>query len=135
MAIIEWSDSFSVGNATIDSQHKKLFHLLDSIFVAMKAGKAKEIINPSIDELINYTETHFKTEEDLFEKHGYPDAVAHNREHKLFVDKVVGIAAKVKAGKMVLSVEITSFLKDWLVNHINGTDQKYAKFLIEKGEK
>jgi len=26
-----------------------------------------------------------------------------------------------------------SFLRDWLVNHINGSDKKYSAFFIEKG--
>ena len=29
--------------------------------------------------------------------------------------------------------DLTQFLKTWLIDHINGTDQKYAPFLHEKG--
>ena len=28
-----------------------------------------------------------------------------------------------------------NFLKDWLINHINGTDKEYSSFLIGKGVK
>ena len=27
------------------------------------------------------------------------------------------------------------FLRDWLINHINGTDKRYSSFLIDKGVK
>jgi len=28
-----------------------------------------------------------------------------------------------------------NFLRDWLINHINGTDKQYSSFLIDKGVK
>ena len=31
--------------------------------------------------------------------------------------------------------EALGFLKDWLINHINGTDKQYSQFLIDKGVK
>jgi hemerythrin len=135
MALIEWNDSYSVGNNTFDAQHKKLFALLDNIFEAMKTGKGKEVIGPVLQELKNYTVTHFSAEERLMEKHNYPDMASHIKQHKAFVDKVADITTKYNAGKMVMTIEISSFLKDWLVNHIQGVDRKYKDFFISKGEK
>jgi hemerythrin len=37
------------------------------------------------------------------------------------------------AGDATVAMELMDFLKDWLVNHINGTDRKYVPFLKGKG--
>lgn len=134
MAIVEWNNSYSVGIEKFDSQHKKLFQLLDMIFEAMKAGKGKSVIGPVLDELQDYTVTHFVEEEVLMKKYNYQDIEAHIFEHKAFVDKVKKTNEKYQSGKMVLTIEISSFLKDWLVNHIQGVDQKYTDFFHKKGE-
>jgi hemerythrin len=51
------------------------------------------------------------------------------------VAQVVDIQNKFKAGEAMVSMELMTFLKDWLVNHIQGTDKKYSSFLRGKGVK
>lgn len=135
MSIVEWKDEYSVGIEQFDSQHKKLFKLLDMIFEAMKDGNANELIGSVLDELTDYYKTHFADEEILMEKYKYPDIENHKFEHKTFADKVSKINMKYQTGKMVLTIEIASFLKEWLVNHIQGLDQNYTDFFQAKGEK
>jgi hemerythrin len=36
-------------------------------------------------------------------------------------------------GRMMLSIEIIDFMKDWLLNHIQGSDKKYSALFNEKG--
>lgn len=135
MPLIEWKEKYSVGIEKFDNQHKKLFQLLDLIFEAMKEGKGKSILAPVLAELQNYIVIHFADEEVLMNKYNYPDMASHIKEHKVFIDKVQKTNEKYQAGNMVLTLEISSFLRDWLVNHIQGIDQKYANFFLNIGER
>jgi len=135
MALIEWDETFSVKVAGIDKQHQKLVSMTNELHDAMKQGKGKSIMSNIIIELINYTKTHFQTEEKYFEEFGYPEKDSHKKEHSDFVNKVKEFKNDFDNGKLGLSIEIMSFLSNWLRNHIKGTDKKYSKFFNEKGLK
>ena len=135
MPCMTWKDSMSVGVPSIDEQHKKLVGMLNELFEGMNVGKGKEVLGRIPDKLISYTATHFKYEEELFDKTSYPDAFNHKKEHAALVKQVLDTQAKYKAGAMALSVEVGYFLSDWLTNHIMGTDRKYGSHLTAKGIK
>lgn len=135
MALANWRDEFSVKVAEIDKQHKKLFDYINEIHEAMKAKKTNEELGKIIEKLTNYTVDHFKTEERYFERFNYPNTAVHKVEHQVFVEKVNKFREDFSKGKMLLSLEIVNFLKDWLINHIQGTDQQYSSFLNEHGIK
>jgi hemerythrin len=133
MPFMTWNDNMSVGIPSIDEQHKKLVGMLNELSDAMKVGKDKEVLGPILDGLINYTATHFKYEEDLFDKTRYPEAFVHKREHEALVKQVLDIQSKYKAGAFALSIEVGDFLKKWLTNQILGTDKKYGPHLTSNG--
>ena len=135
MALIKWDDSFSVKVAEIDRQHQKLISMINELNDAMKQGKGKDILGKIVNGLISYTATHFKTEENYFERFGYPDADQHKKEHIAFVQKVSDFKNGFEKGKLSLSIEVMNFLSDWLQNHIKGTDKKYSQFFNGKGLK
>ena len=126
MALITWNEDYSVKIEAMDKQHIILVDLINQLFDALKAGKAKDEMGKILQALIDYTVTHFKSEEAWMEKHGYADMVGHKQEHQKFVDKVVQFQADFNSGKATVSYDIMNFLKDWLVNHIQGTDKKYS---------
>jgi hemerythrin-like metal-binding protein len=79
-SLFVWNDSYSTGIREIDAQHKKLVDILNALYDAMGKGRA---ISPLANarRAYQYTVVHFATEERLFKLHGYPDALAHKREH------------------------------------------------------
>ncbi|EKD27068.1 MAG: hypothetical protein ACD_79C00896G0004 [uncultured bacterium] len=135
MAFIDWTDSLSVGINLIDEQHKKLVGLVNSLYDAMKVGKGNDVLGKILEELIEYTKYHFSTEEELMKKHLYPKFLDHKKEHDALTKAAVDLAKQHKEGAMLLSMKVNTFLKDWLTNHIMGTDKKYSPFFIEKGLK
>jgi hemerythrin len=135
MSLLTWDESFSVKVAEIDAQHQRLFEMINQLYDAMKAGKGKEVISEVLDGLVEYTQVHFATEEKYFDEFHYEHTLAHKLAHKKFVDKVSLFKAQYEAGNQSLSIEIMKFLKEWLTNHIKGTDQQYAGCFQEHGLK
>ena len=87
----------------------------------------------ALDAVVDYTKYHFQREEELMAKHDYPLLEAHKAEHERMIAKVGGyISSYEKTGHKALE-DLGDFLKDWLVNHINGTDKAYGPFLNERG--
>ena len=133
MSLFNWSDSYSVKVAELDNQHKELINILNELYDAMSARKGNEVLGSVITKLSNYTRLHFATEEKYMEKYSYPGYAEQKKEHDLFLVKVQEFQKGFQAGELMLSMEVSTFLKNWLINHISGVDKKYGPFFNEKG--
>lgn len=133
MSLFQWNDSYSVNISSIDEQHKTLFWLINKLHNARMEGKGSDVIGEILKELIKYTQSHFALEEQFMKKHNYPEYEQHKAIHDDLVKKVLDVKAKFEKGDNNLSGEVFSFLRDWLVNHIQGTDKKYAPYLKKQG--
>jgi hemerythrin len=135
VALIQWDSSFSVKVAEIDRQHQKLVFIVNELNDAMKHGQGKDVLGDIVNGLITYTATHFHAEEKYFHRFGYPEIDSHKKEHAAFVTKVSEFKDGFEKGTLGLSVEVMTFLSDWLKKHIKVTDMKYSQFFNEKGLK
>lgn len=133
MALLSWNANYSVNVREIDDQHKNLVRLLNDLHDGMRVGKGKEILKPILDELVNYTVYHFNHEEKLFTSTGYPEIIKHKAEHTNLIQQVNRLKSDLESGKTVLTMEVMNFLKDWLNNHIVGSDKKYSSHLNSNG--
>ncbi|MFP4366254.1 MAG: bacteriohemerythrin [Bacteroidales bacterium] len=133
MAYFEWDENLSVKISSIDDQHKKLVEMINVFYQNIKDNSGNDQISKLVRGMKDYTRQHFSTEENYMRKFNYPDYDAHKKEHDMFITKVNELEDKLNQGKMVLSFEITKFLKEWVKNHIQGTDKKYSDFFVSKG--
>jgi hemerythrin-like metal-binding protein len=127
-----WDDSFSVNVREIDLQHQKLIEMINEFYehVGKDSGQAFRTL---LDSLVEYTQYHFSTEEKYFKRFAYPDDSSHTEMHKNFTAKVLDVRNRLNQGKFVVSLEITTFLKDWLTHHIKESDKAYGKFFNDHG--
>jgi hemerythrin-like metal-binding protein len=85
----------------------------------------------ALNATVRYAENHFKTEEDYFQKYGYPKFLEHNKEHEGFVEEIFSMVDGLEEGTLTLA-GITMHLKDWFSDHLLNTDQQYKEFFAEK---
>lgn len=132
MAFMDWSESMSVGIFSIDTQHKKLVEMINTLHSALREGKSAEIAGRIVAQMKSYAFSHFAHEEKCMSQTGYPGLVGHQKEHAAFVQQVQDVTS----GKVVMTtIELIEFLKKWLAQHIQGTDKKYGPHLKAKGVK
>jgi hemerythrin-like metal-binding protein len=142
MPLISWNDSMSVNIEEIDSQHKNLVEIINTLFDAMKAAKGYDVLDEVLNKLIDYVHYHFETEETYFDKFEYSDSQIHKDEHKYFTEQVGEFKKAFVEGELTrnegdtpLTVGLWKLLKDWFVNHVLIFDKKYAPLFKENGLK
>lgn len=133
MSLFKWDERLSVGVSEFDAQHKELVGYVNKLNDAMMQGRGKNIVSEVLDELIKYTESHFRAEEIKMETYGYPEYARHKAEHTLLIEKVQAFKRDFEAYKTSLTLELMQFLRQWVMDHIMKTDKRYSAFFNEKG--
>lgn len=123
---IEWSAALEIGNGAIDRQHKKLFDLA----AEMVGDRDHMRVMRTLASLSDYVVVHFRDEEAMLEKVGYPALAAHKKLHDDFRARLAKLYAN--AGGMTLdqiAEQVRQLINEWLAKHIMVADREYAKFL------
>ena len=133
---IQFDESLTVYIKHIDKQHKCLIDIINNVEISIKRCKSIYIVEDLLNELKNYAEHHFSSEEELFKEYKYPEADEHIIEHRQFIDTINMFYDEYKNGKeskIILLRGIYSFLYEWINNHIRIFDKQYSKYLKDRG--
>jgi len=130
--VLEFKPEYSVGVARIDAQHRKLFQWVNELEQAMRQGRGRDVLEKVLGGLVAYTREHFAAEEELMLKTGYPELAQHKAVHDGFIRRVAEFQQRHQAGELGLSVELVSWLGDWIRNHVLGMDKRYAPHMAAR---
>lgn len=133
-----WKKEYELGIQVIDEQHKRLFAIGEESDQLIKNSRGSEIpisqILDLIKRLVEYTEYHFETEEQLMQAYGYSDFAAHKTEHISFVNYLTAINLKeVHDDQTAFLQYIVNYLAEWVRHHITTIDFMYRDFLKQNG--
>jgi hemerythrin-like metal-binding protein len=126
--LIRWNDSLGTGIKIFDDQHKKLFEMLNDIFTAIIEQNSKPLIKPIVEGLIDYTNFHFKAEEQAMIAADYKEYELHKSYHDQLLVKVRRFQDEYNSG-VNITTELFNFLKEWILVHIMKEDKKYGPYL------
>jgi hemerythrin len=129
--IFPWREQYSVHIPQIDGQHQQLVALINDLHAAMLQGNGNQALGRILTELVRYAESHFAYEEALLQQRGYSGLAAHRGEHRLLSGQIRELQEQFRAGKLLMTIQVMTFLKEWLANHILTRDMQYARELAK----
>ena len=132
---VQWTPKLDLRVPAIDRQHRRLCDYINDLYRAMKNNRTGVELQAIVKKLRDYTASHFSDEEKIFVPSQYPGTKEHKAIHRKFVAKLDEFEAQLKNGTATVSMDLLSFLKDWLINHIAGTDPTYLPYIQDMVEK
>lgn len=130
MDFLQWMERMSVNVDVLDDDHKKLIDLINRTHALVERGGDRDQLSAILKELINYTEYHFRREEDMMQAVDYPDFESHRNVHSLLVAKVREYEKQLHNNFDSFDPMILlEFLSRWLMKHILHEDRKYKPYL------
>ncbi|EDO8400917.1 bacteriohemerythrin [Campylobacter jejuni] len=123
----KWDKTFSVHNAKIDEQHKKLFELAGKVEYLIDKPVYKDDVKALLAEFFNYMKDHFNDEEKYMKLIGYPDLEEHKRIHKEIIQSMIELIKNIKSTND-LKEKLYLAVKKWLLEHILYEDMKVEQY-------
>ena len=117
-----WQDAYSVGDAAIDMQHKRIIDILNLLYDLLHSDAVgsdfDEGLKNVFSELHTYVAEHFAYEEARMAESDYPaaDQAAHRATHAKLIARVSEFEAAVAGGSAASIAEVLPFIYgDWLI--------------------
>ena len=133
MALFEWRPEYSVSVLRFDSEHKKLFELINELNDALSAGRGRAMVARVLQDLTVYVRRHFAAEEEAMRRAGYEGLEVHIAEHRALAEQVAKYYDEWAGNASASPVDLLFFLRNWLQKHILESDHKYSKPLNGAG--
>jgi hemerythrin-like metal-binding protein len=122
---VSWKVEYSLGIAEMDAEHATMIEMMGRLDAADGRPDALLTVGKVVNDLADYVETHFRHEENLMEKSGYPHLERHREQHKVFAQNVIDLRSRASLDAHA----IRQFLQQWLGEHIMKVDRDYVSYV------
>jgi len=112
-------EKYKLGIEIIDNQHEKIFELIEKLCDECTKSELLDMVK----ELKEYSEYHFKTEEEYFHDRNFKFSEEHIQLHNIFIET---INYYFENPKKLKKEKIYVFLLTWIEKHILIEDKKYT---------
>ena len=124
MSLIEWHDSFSVGVASVDHEHRELIALINALDEDAAAGCDAGQVIAALGEIYVNIAAHFALEEKVMLDSGYPEYTAHKTDHEALLDQLRDIMDRVEDDGSYERERLSRELGAWFTEHFSTFDAR-----------
>lgn len=127
MSLFIWKPEYTVHETLLDSHHKQLFTVLNSVYADVMNNPELDSVLPKIDELAEYSKYHFTAEEQYMKEKMFPRIDAHIAQHREFTQTIEALRSSYHNNDLEVAKNIIVLLGEWLLQHVLREDLKYSQ--------
>ncbi|GAB6051698.1 hypothetical protein JCM17960_05180 [Magnetospira thiophila] len=121
---IQWTADLALGHPQIDHDHRVLVDMLNRVESQIEVGASSGALEEVLVGLNKYVSEHFAREERIMEETGYSMIESHKGQHQRFTAKIKSLTEAYQSEPASVNLsQLHAFLSDWLLTHIQITDQ------------
>ena len=128
----KWNEKYSVSNAIIDDQHKRLLDILFRLERMVNRGKDAEQMVKLLSEMSDYAKEHFRSEERYMERMDYPKLDKHKELHSKYNMGVLQFTVAHMEESEENPRNVLNFLTHWWTDHILKVDMDYSNYAKQR---
>ena len=129
MAMLEWKQEYSVGNAAIDHEHKHMIEQINQLYEQLVNPMDTVAVEAMLGDIQADISAHFALEELLMREAGYAEYEGHKEDHEDLLDQIhdlmFSFAEDPDGGKELLMNK----LSDWFGHHFASFDARLHRQL------
>jgi len=122
---IVWEDAYSCGEPTIDAQHQRLFALANGLFGATTSRQSTEEITLRLRKLSAHAAQHFRDEETILQRAGFPGLAEHVRAHERLLKRMDVLQGQGERGTLDTAQLVEFFIVELVQGHLLAEDTKF----------
>ena len=129
MALIEWRQEFSVGNAAIDHEHEQMIEQINQLYEQLDHPIDALTIEALLGEIQADISAHFALEELLMREAGYAEYEDHKDDHENLLDQIHDMIFSFSEEPEVGRELLMNQLSDWFGRHFASFDARLHRQL------
>lgn len=132
MNLLYWKDSYSIGIAPVDQEHKELIGLINQLYDELVQSKERHSAMRFFGDLLKAISTHFALEEHIMRDRGYGGLAAHKNDHEQLLDELRDMMDAYEQADTVDVLELAPRLDQWFSRHFRTHDAELHFMLGEQ---
>ena len=104
--------------------------IINDLYESIQKGSTVSVTESILHRLAEYAKVQHPYEEELMKSVHYSELEAHQQAHIDFKKRLMNESEKYEQNRSTYPVhDLSTFLKEWLVNHILQVDKKFAPLI------
>ncbi|MDH4109237.1 MAG: hemerythrin family protein [Gammaproteobacteria bacterium] len=133
MSLIEWKESFSVGVAAVDAEHRDLIELINDLHGLISDGADRDEVVAALGQIFAQISGHFALEERYMRDTKYDEFEAHKGDHENLLDQLRDIMDRVEDDGSYDEVRLAGDLEQWFTVHFRTHDARLHRHAAVQG--